>query len=84
MSDEEEFDIEATIKDAIGKYIAGFATEFVLVMRGVAEDGDYKEAVIVPEEQALSTTSGLLTYATIQTDMLFREGIKKQREEGGW
>lgn len=82
--DEEEFDLHDAIKEAISRDIQGVGTEFVLIFRGIDNTGDLVEAVVVSEDQTLVTTAGMLTYASIQTDMLFREGIQKRRDEGGW
>lgn len=84
MSDEEEFDFEAAIKEAIGKTQGGFATEFVLIYHVIDGEGDLKESTLVSDGQLLTTTAGLLQYGQTQTDMLMREGIRRQREEEGW
>jgi hypothetical protein len=81
MADEEEFSLESEISSAIGKYIGGYATEFVLVFHAIDADGDLKEQVVVQEDQFLTTTAGLLHYANIQTDMLFRRGLQQQMDE---
>lgn len=69
--------LSKAVTDAIGVAAEGFSTNFVLIFQAVTSDGRMIEDVVVPVEgQLLTTSSGLLRFATVNNDhhMIQRKG----------